>query len=43
MSLDSLVGVLPIIGIVIGATLGALFIHYVRERRPRWWPGGRKH
>ncbi|MEZ5293314.1 MAG: hypothetical protein R2745_19685 [Vicinamibacterales bacterium] len=43
MALDTLVVVLPVIGIIVGATLGAGFVHYVREHRPAWWPGARKH
>lgn len=42
MELDTLVVVLPIFGLLIGATLGALGVHWIREHRPHWWPGYRK-
>lgn len=41
MSLDTLVVVLPIIGLAIGASLGAWAVHWLRENRPAWWPGNR--
>jgi hypothetical protein len=41
MSLDTLVVVLPVFGLVIGASLGALAVHWLREARPAWWPGSR--
>jgi hypothetical protein len=41
MSLDTLVVVLPIFGLAIGASLGAWAVHWLRETRPAWWPGSR--
>ena len=41
MTLDTLVVVLPLFGVLVGASLGAWAVHWVRDRRPRWWPGNR--
>jgi len=41
MSLDTLVVILPVIGLAIGASLGAWAVHWLRENRPAWWPGNR--
>lgn len=41
MALDTLVLVLPIIGLAVGATFGAAAVHWLREHRPAWWPGDR--
>lgn len=41
MSLDTLVVVLPVFGLFIGASLGAGAVHWLREHRPAWWPGNR--
>lgn len=41
MALDTLVFVLPVFGLAVGATLGAVAVHWVREHRPAWWPGYR--
>ncbi len=41
MSLDTLVVVLPVFGLAIGASLGAWAVHWLREARPAWWPGSR--
>lgn len=42
MSLDTLVVVLPIFGLIVGASIGALSVHWLRENRPAWWPGHRE-
>ncbi len=42
MALDTLVVVLPIFGLVVGASLGAWGVHWLRENRPMWWPGNRE-
>lgn len=39
MSLDTTVVVLPLFGLVVGASLGAVLVHWLREHRPSWWPG----
>ena len=39
MALDTLVIVLPVFSLVIGASLGAWSVHRLRENRPTWWPG----
>ena len=39
MALETLVIVLPVFGLVIGASLGAWGVHWIRENQPTWWPG----
>lgn len=42
MALDTLVGVLPLFGVLVGASLGAIAVHWLRVHRPAWWPGSRR-
>ena len=42
MALDTLAVVLPVFGLVIGASLGAWGVHWLREHHPAWWPGSRE-
>ena len=41
MALDTMVVALPIFGLLIGGSLGAVAVHWLREHRPAWWPGTR--
>jgi uncharacterized membrane protein YoaK (UPF0700 family) len=43
MALDTMVVVLPLFGMLVGASIGAVAVHWLREHRPMWWPSSRMH